>query len=413
MPRSGVQKTFFSFVGGLNTDASPMNTPENSAKVLNNVDLDIGGKISRRLGLDFEDGFLLSTETYSSSDLKQDSIALGRWDSVEEDGDTNFFVVRIGNDLRFYDAGKNITSSNLIDVVDISSFAVDALLAPNSKVQFGAGRGVLIVVGEYYNPIKVSYDVSGGTFSAEVINLQIRDFEGLDDGLVVDDRPTTLSDEHNYNLLNQGWRASRITTVAFPSNADVEFLGNTVDSNGDTVFKVSELTAQTLGNTPAPKGHFILDPFAKDRATASGIVGLPNETTDNRPTAVAFFSSRAWYAGVDSDIYFSQTLDEVGKVGNCYQEQDPTAEDLNELLATDGGVIPIPGIGNVLKLVPIDRSILVFASNGVWNISGGETNFTADSFSVDKVTSVGALGANSIVVAEMTYCSSQRQESMQ
>ena len=37
--------------------------------------------------------------------------------------------------------------------------------------------------------------------------IQVRDFEGVDDDLGNDEEPFTLSKEHHYNLLNQGWMA--------------------------------------------------------------------------------------------------------------------------------------------------------------------------------------------------------------
>jgi hypothetical protein len=104
-------------------------------------------------------------------------------------------------------------------------------------------------------------------------------------------------------------------------------------------------------------------------------------------------------------IYFSQLLTDINKAGNCYQEQDPTAEQLNSLLATDGGAIEIPDVGRIYKLVPFDRSMVILADNGVWEIvSSDTTGFTASSFYIRFVTNVGAIGPGSIVEISNGVC---------
>jgi len=52
-------------------------------------------------------------------------------------------------------------------------------------------------------------------------------------------------------------------------------------------------------------------------------------------------------------------------VGNCYQVNDPTSDQLFDLLPTDGGVIVIQGCGSIYKLFPLQNALLVFAANGV------------------------------------------------
>jgi len=128
-------------------------------------------------------------------------------------------------------------------------------------------------------------------------------------------------------------------------------------------------------------------------------------TLDTRPQATAFFASRVWYAGIEeqqaaSNIYFSQIIRDERDFGRCYQEADPTAEQINELVATDGGVIRIPEMGQVRRLVPTADSLVVFAENGVWIISGNSGYFTADSFSVRNVLRDSFSSPESVVVAD-------------
>lgn len=161
------------------------------------------------------------------------------------------------------------------------------------------------------------------------------------------------------------------------------------------------------GNTPVAKGHFVLDAFNKDRAGVSKVSGIAVETSNgHRPSAVAFFAGRVFYAGVNSigfntKIYFSQILERSEQVPMCYQIEDPTAEDLRDLLPTDGGVIDVPEIGRVYHMVAYGASLFVFANNGVWQISGSSgSGFRADDYAVSKLSGVPTLTNMSFVLVE-------------
>lgn len=125
-----------------------------------------------------------------------------------------------------------------------------------------------------------------------------------------------------------------------------------------------------------------------------------------RPKVCAFYAGRAWYAGVPSGpklgwVLFSQVLMEIANIGKCYQQNDPTSEIFSDLLDSDGGVIQIPEAGEIVGLTPVGPVLIVFASNGVWQISGGRgVGFTAASYVVEKVTNIGCLFQKSIVSAE-------------
>ena len=130
--------------------------------------------------------------------------------------------------------------------------------------------------------------------------------------------------------------------------------------------------------------------------------GTIEYNSTERPVGVAFHNGRVFYFGLDifgqPAVYFSQLLTDTSKAGLCYQDADPTAEEINDLVATDGGVLRPVGMGTPIAAMESDFGVLCFCSNGVWIIRGPEgSGFTATNFNVGKVTDKGCLGKQSIV----------------
>lgn len=150
------------------------------------------------------------------------------------------------------------------------------------------------------------------------------------------------------------------------------------------------------GNTKAPRGHFIMDAFKKDRSSISGVGDLPASTTMYRANATCFFSGRAWWAGGDK-VYYSQIIDNKSKAGLCFQEADPTSEDISDLIASDGGVVPIAEARNIIRLMPLSNGVMVFATNGLWFIGSGNGAFAATDLALSKVSAIGTKNPLAIV----------------
>lgn len=196
----------------------------------------------------------------------------------------------------------------------------------------------------------------------------------------------------------------------YPSNADVWWYFK----NPNGVFDPTDYAGNvTLATGNAPQGHYILNEFNQNRAAISGLAGINTVSTTKRPTTGAWFQGRVWYTGVDSsqvastdtnfytwteNIYFSQIVTGVSDFGLCYQTDDPTSENLNALLPTDGGVITIVGCGTIHKLWPTANGMLVFANNGVWFITGSlGIGFSASDYTITHISSVKVLSAKSFV----------------
>jgi len=312
--------------------------------------------------------------------------------------------------------------------------------------------------------------VNKGSVSRTSLVLKIRDFSIFEEGLSTtlpslgtftldgSERQTEMSGAHFYNLANQGWPSevngsgfyTEVTSTVmddqnpngnalqqlaaawtlhrvnfYPTIAHVYHAyqnGGGSDIDRQVAYQPFLLQNDYTGNSPSPRGKIILEAFYKERK-AVGYCSIPDtfgsayanfrtyneiERSNTRPTSVAYYAGRIWYAGLESsafanNVYFSQILtDRIETAEKCYQEADPTAEVINELVDTDGGVIGLEGVGKILKITTVGVGLLVIADNGSWIIAGDgeQTSFKATSFTVRKITNRGCLNVDSIVTAK-------------
>lgn len=415
---------FNSFVGGMITESTELTFPPNATSNELNCELFTKGNRTRRRGLDFENDYSVSSFTITNPNLSTLAIFSGRWTSVGGVGERSFTVVQVGSMLYFYDNTNVLSSGEKSFSVDLDDYlAPAASSAATEVISMASGRGDLFVVSPLIEPIRIVYNVNTDTITTSLINIRVRDFEGVDDGLEVDEEPAVLTPEHEYNLKNQGWYVTpfgwdniqiyRNEQGVYPSNnlqwhTAVKVHGDPIAPgivvSTSTVGQVNSygLRKLAIGNGEAPKGHYILDPFNKNRSAVSGVSGLTTETVTERPVCVAFYAGRVVYA-FQGDVYMSQVLNRSrDNAGKCYQEMDPTSEDLSDLVATDGVVIPIPEAGNILAMDVVGSTLLLFANNGVWAIAGTDGGFKATDFSIGKVTGSGIVGRTGLVNAEGT-----------
>lgn len=521
------QSLMSSFNGGLKTEYTGLNFPENACTDMSNCVISLIGEISRREGIDFE-----ANAVQTPYDMANVAINYYLWKNAGGDGQTQILALQVGNQIHFYltsaaTAGAPVSAQALGSApVFIPAFQATGNTGniAQTECQFSDGNGYLFVYHPYCDPFYCTY--MSGSILANVIDLQIRDFNGIyEQGITVNFRPLTLTAEHQYNLSNQGWTTgapwsgidqtghsivaamgpmsftigtgltipngtlvkvglyqysfeyplvtswnnwydpaltgsvtsynsgSGVITIScnfvfpsivnqsfflsatpgqwqailspyaigyistwfsaegnYPSNADIWY--EFKDSSGNFDPTTTEPNV-SVGSGQSPQGHFIFSPFQQYRTLVSGIAGLTNVSTTNRPRTGIFWSGRVWYAGVDAsqaalgdqifqtwteNIYFSQIVESPVDFGSCYQVNDPTDETLNALLPSDGGVITIQGCGGIHKLFSLQNGLLVFATNGIWLIAGnGGLGFTADSYSINKISSVQVLTGTSFI----------------
>lgn len=266
-------------------------------------------------------------------------------------------------------------------------------------------------------PTHTTGTVANGTFTLQFVRLITA---------------TDTSEEHRYNLRNQGWNENievvgggdaidktGSTLNVYPSNSDVYSLGKVSDPSSANYEKYDPnvLKKNSQSRYQVPRGSFVIDAFTRGTSrlkaveTDTKITDLPEDKENGRLTSITAYAQRLFYSGVKSDvtepdsrspnynnyIFFTRVVKSAEDFEKCYQEADPTDPGVNDLVASDGGTIQIPEVSRITKIVAAQSSLLVFCQNGVWEVYGDTGGFYANNFQVSKVSTNGVLDQNSIV----------------
>ena len=451
MARTEAKVTVNNFIGGLNTDHHELNTPQNVTVDEDNCDLDRKGSRKRRLGIEYEQDYQFSTNTIDEDALDEIYFKTYEWSAINNNAHLNFLIVQHGSLLEFYDLNFDTLSTHRKSFeIDLEDHKIaGAITTANTGIQVTDGKGVLFVVGKYIEPFYVEYDGDTDTITTTTIELRIRDLTQLYNhpetvGFKTSEADFTL--ELYYDLYNQGWGSLvngndsnnpapeviqgqtalgfyRSAIGMYPPKSKPWWVGkrSPIDPGeaGFDVFDPSGVYEMVeAGSTLAPLGHFIINPFNIDRSAAIAAqqaanplsagfyleTNFPIVTDFTRPNAVAYYAGRIFY-GHKNTIYYSQVLyDDLNNSAKCYQLADPTAEAINELVATDGGTALIPTSGEIIAFVAMENSLLIYSDNGIWAIGGavpGE-GFSATGFSISKISAIGASSPRTIVDVEGT-----------
>ena len=239
------------FIAGLKTEYTALNFPENAATDCSNIDFSLIGDITRRGGIDYEANGIVNN-TFVTTNV---AINTYKWNNVGGDGLTQIVVTQTGGTLNFF-LSSNATTSNPLSTTKISSSvllstftATGGSLDVTKECQFADGNGYLFVFHPNCDPFYCTFNSVTNTVTATLITINIRDFVGVNDGLSLTTRPLTLSSEHAYNLVNQGWGTS---WTAISTTAEQLTTGShtfTIDSSTLPVVIGSIVTATGLGSS--------------------------------------------------------------------------------------------------------------------------------------------------------------------
>lgn len=293
MPRAAGQKDYVSMAGGLVTEASPLSFPEGATAGELNFTLNKeNGLRERRKGFEF---VYSNTSEWPGAESELENMFYWRG--------TGYVVAIVTNDtpetfLRLHRMGETFDDFSDIKIAD-----------ERVSTQIAELTNYLVVtLSNESKPILLEYDETNSTIDVSEITLHVRDFELVDDGLSASTNPVTLNENHEYNLLNAGWYVSKkdentsgnpldnvidIYNAAFgtyPSNADSVALGMITNADGNLTFDPEYVRDAGLGNSLAPRGHYVfpIDDFDRTEKLA---VPLNDGTPANTLTILAAVDS--------------------------------------------------------------------------------------------------------------------------
>lgn len=204
MPQQMTNSVENNFSGGLKTEFSPLNFPENACTDTDNCIFSIIGTVNRRPGINNE-----AHAAFNAVPNASKAINTYKWNNVGGEGSTKILVKQIGSALYFYRSTSATLTSPLSTTlfgppIDLNTFYTGTGDVAATECQFTDGNGYLFVFHPSCTPFYCKY--SAGVISGTAINIKIRDFTGIPEiGVAVNFRPSVLSPEHQYNLNNQGW----------------------------------------------------------------------------------------------------------------------------------------------------------------------------------------------------------------
>lgn len=274
MPRAAGSKDYISLAQGLITEASPLAFPENATADELNFVLDKDGLIrSRRRGLQA----VRTEQTIAGVEASIDNVYY--WQAP----DLVLFIITTDAPSTTLYVHRNNQDLSLLGSYVLNNAVSTVEIAENTNIIF-------LTTSDSQKPVLLEYEEQGGVVEIYEVDMFVRDFELVDDGLALTDRPTTpIDDNHRYNLYNAGWYKDRRYQYAagqaiqdpidsfftdansqppaedYPSNADIVALGISINENGVTTFRDDEVRNNNVGNSEAPRGHYIYNINAFDR----------------------------------------------------------------------------------------------------------------------------------------------------
>lgn len=288
MPQANATKNYYQFNRGINSESSELTLEDGYSVDEANYELLVDGSRKRRRGLTQEASG--GTITTSTVNMSTNTVQHYVWRSAGGDPTSNFIVHKIGDELFFTPDSDGGSASVHATSIDLGTLSFGGLSMATEAIDMTQGRGVLFISGKNIYPTAVVYDPVGDSFSTTPIEIQIRDYEGIDDGVAIDTQvesgqagAAVIADiqsgfpDHYYNLLTRGWSADSIIdyennitgTARYPAKQQwwakgwkrVDATAGVELSDGTYQFDAAKLDAEIFGGSDAPTGSMILNVF--------------------------------------------------------------------------------------------------------------------------------------------------------
>ena len=425
MSRSEISTEFNTFVGGILTEANPINFPPGYSLDEENFQLLGNGTRQRRFGTKLDT---------SSSDFNARALATF---SPTYWSPPVFKKHYILNDIQWGDTRQTIlalvykwsggATPRTIEGVLYYSLTNSTDISGN-YLGFSTANGVIQDVSDYNGGISTPYrthldpvtfigsdivglvrvrDDSSDNWKTAISDLRIRDFAGTESD-TIDNRPATLSENHAYNLANQGWTRANVNSWfafngTYPALSDAQ----SYYKNFGSAFSTSIMNNSLLGNSRAPRGHMIITTFYPYTEWVDGVFkitltvptgvpdfGLESASQTQNVASTIFDNGRMFYlcnagrllSNGATFLLYSQSTSNADSFAQCYQENDPTSESLSGVIPTDGGSLDVSRLGEGIKLESSRSRIMMFGSKGVSELFSAEDIFTPTSINVRQVS---------------------------
>ncbi len=213
---------------GINTEADKLHFPLQYAADVLNMEIDYNPLTIRpRKGM--KEGASTMKHVAETRTINDYNIASSfhLWENADRDSNLNFLVVQVGKRLWFFntaditdsDNGVHSETVNLSDLSSGTTKGTTALIESKPVVTTNI-KGNLLLTQEGIDPTVLQWDSGTSTITITKLSLKIRDTLGIEDDLDIDERPASLSDDHKYNLYNQGWHQQRRIVAAGADRRD-------------------------------------------------------------------------------------------------------------------------------------------------------------------------------------------------
>lgn len=280
MPKQVAKAEIKSFIKGLITEASPLNFPPDASIDEENFNLNIDGSRNRRLGMDFESGYVIRDTGYTDAALSRVGINSFNWSAAGGNVDKNFVVVQFGKRIDIFRT----------DVSPISGVGYETSITLNSvyagtKMSFAVVEGLLVIASNLDYLYVIEYNETTG-FKSSTYRLLVRDQWGVYEGSSQNKnfRPVHPTENHIYNLRNQGWAIPRRCQASLTVNYNL------------------------TNKTTAESGEIIVDDFS-DLGKQFNWVSSPGNAENNiRDPLEAFRRIKGKFPAISESVWTGMTF---------------------------------------------------------------------------------------------------------
>lgn len=435
MARSEIDTEFNTFVGGILTEANPINYPVGYTLDEENFILERDGTRRRRFGTvldttkqsfdskaatEFSSIINFTSATYRDFYIWRDAFIEG----VRQDCLVVIYDILATGWVSDDDIDCGLLFYRLTDSSDITGNFITSY-TPAPTVGSYVGDGVVQSISGYRSGLIINqktpslnaptttrsiiWDATLNSFTSVESSIQARDTIGVQPSNVTS-RPSTLSDEHAYNLYNAGWDKVSVDgwkafDNTYPSLSDhIVFY-----KNKGTAFSVAFMQNSFPGSSRSPTGRTITSAFTVNLNDYSfGVNSIKGSSPSGDPDGVTFTNynrggivdvveyggrvfnlcraSRVTSLGT-TFLAYSQNSADPRSIYNCHSVNDATSEVLNAPLDTDGGIIDISESGDAVRILASRSKLLVFGSRGIYQVHSRDNVFKPSDLSIRKVSS--------------------------